>query len=84
MTAAQTAASSTANMKRGADALDERDAQSNGAGNPKDQDAHRSKVQAVSDEDDDDLPVLQAGKKASLVRKGHECPYLDTVSRQVG
>ena len=70
-------------MKRGAEVLDEVDGDSNGAQTPG-EGIHRNKVQAFSDEDDDDLPVLQAGKRASQVRKGHECPYLDTVSRQVG
>jgi hypothetical protein len=34
------------------------------------------------DDDDDDLPVLPARRRAQ-VRKGFECPYLDTISRQV-
>ena len=37
------------------------------------------------DDDDDDLdaPVSGASRRAGGVKRGAECPYLDTVSRQV-
>ena len=34
-------------------------------------------------EDEDDKPLLANFKMSRAVRKGHECPYLDTISRQV-
>lgn len=42
-----------------------------------------NKRQEVDDLEDDNEPVLKPGRRGSAVRKGHECPYLDTVSRQV-
>ena len=33
--------------------------------------------------DDDDLPLYAPSKLSSQKRLGKECPYLDTVSRQV-
>ena len=35
------------------------------------------------DEEDDDLPSYAPSKLSSQKREGKECPYLDTVSRQV-
>ena len=44
----------------------------------------RSEPAEDDDEDDDlDAPVGGAGLRGGGVRKGHECPYLDTISRQV-
>ena len=34
-------------------------------------------------EEDDDAPIVSSFKMSKAVRKGHECPYLDTISRQV-
>lgn len=39
-------------------------------------------VQAQDEEDD--KPLLANYKMSRSVKKGHECPYLDTISRQVG
>ena len=36
------------------------------------------------DESSDDEPVLPSSGRRGGVKKGAECPYLDTVSRQVG
>ena len=36
----------------------------------------------VDDDDDDDAPVLKNFRMPGDVRKGFECPYLDTISRQ--
>lgn len=38
---------------------------------------------AALQDDDDDAPVISNYKLGQAVRKGHECPYLDTISRQV-
>ena len=38
---------------------------------------------APADEDDDDAPLLARYKMSSAQRRGAECPYLDTISRQV-
>lgn len=35
------------------------------------------------DDDDDDKPVMGTTKGSTRTRKGAECPYLDSVSRQV-
>lgn len=44
----------------------------------------KARTVASDDEDDDlDAPVSGATKRAGGVKKGSECPYLDTVSRQV-
>jgi hypothetical protein len=40
--------------------------------------------QQADDEDDGDAPIqLPVSTTRSAVRKGHECPYLDTILRQV-
>lgn len=36
-----------------------------------------------SDDEDLDAPVSAASRRTASVKKGSECPYLDTVSRQV-
>jgi hypothetical protein len=40
------------------------------------------KPQAVEN-DDDNMPLSANYKMSKTVRKGWECPYLDTISRQV-
>lgn len=47
------------------------------------QDAERKARTAPSDDDDLDAPVSAASRRTVSVKKGSECPYLDTVSRQV-
>jgi hypothetical protein len=37
----------------------------------------------VQEDDEDDKPLLANYKMSRSVRKGAECPYLDTISRQV-
>ena len=37
----------------------------------------------IEEDEDDNLP-FQPQKARGIVKKGSECPYLDTVSRQVG
>lgn len=39
--------------------------------------------QQAEDDEDDDKPLLANYKMSRSVRKGAECPYLDTISRQV-
>lgn len=39
--------------------------------------------QNLPDDDDDDKPVLGTTRVGNRTRKGAECPYLDSVSRQV-
>ena len=41
-------------------------------------------AQQAEDDDEDDKPLLQNYKMSKSLRKGIECPYLDTISRQVG
>ena len=45
----------------------------------------RSEPEDDRDDDNDDLdtPVGAASARAGGVKKGYECPYLDTISRQV-
>ena len=43
----------------------------------------RSSEPADNDDDDLDAPVGGSGPRGGGVRKGYECPYLDTISRQV-
>ncbi len=43
-----------------------------------------SAQQQVDEDEDDDKPLLASYKMSRSVRKGVECPYLDTISRQVG
>ncbi len=46
--------------------------------------AKRARSEPADDDDDDlDAPVGGAGLRGGGVKKGHECPYLDTISRQV-
>lgn len=42
------------------------------------------KQEAEQDEEDLDRPLLANYRMSRAVRKGAECPYLDTISRQVG
>ncbi len=39
---------------------------------------------AAAESESDDEPVLPAAGRRGGVKKGSECPYLDTISRQVG
>lgn len=41
-------------------------------------------AQQVEEDDDDDKPLAQNYRMSKTLRKGAECPYLDTISRQVG
>ena len=69
-------------MKRGIESVDHTG--QNGASTSQEEGAGpQAKVQVTSWDDDDDQPVLQPTRKGSQVRRGSECPYLDTVSRQV-
>jgi hypothetical protein len=43
----------------------------------------RARLQEVDDEDDDDQPVLSQRATKRLVVPGEQCPYLDTIARQV-
>ncbi len=44
----------------------------------------RSEAEDEGDDDDDlDAPVGAASARGGGVKKGYECPYLDTISRQV-
>lgn len=47
------------------------------------QEADKRARRAPSDDDDLDAPVSAASRRTASVKKGSECPYLDTVSRQV-
>jgi hypothetical protein len=38
---------------------------------------------AVPEDDSDDEPVISMHRQSRQVRSGAECPYLDTISRQV-
>lgn len=38
---------------------------------------------APPEEEDDDAPLVSNYKMSRAVCKGHECPYLDSISRQV-
>ena len=38
---------------------------------------------SAPEQDDDDAPLLSNFKMSKAVCKGHECPYLDSISRQV-
>lgn len=40
-------------------------------------------VQAAGDDEEDDQPLYSSYRMSSAVRRGAECPYLDTISRQV-
>lgn len=69
-------------MKRGRDEQDDEDYYQNGTSTTDQGSEQPSKLETADLDDDDlDLPV-QPAKRASQIRKGHECPYLDTVSRQ--
>lgn len=39
---------------------------------------------AQEDNEDDNKPLFSNFKMSRAVRRGNECPYLDTISRQVG
>ncbi len=71
-------------MKRGRDDLEDEELHQNGA-SIMDQTSKQSRreVQPAGDDDSDLDEPVQPLRRASQVRKGHECPYLDTVSRQV-
>lgn len=55
-------------------------------GTPEGQPSSSKKPRTEDDDDldDDDLPTYAPSKLSSQKRLGRECPYLDTVSRQVG
>lgn len=40
--------------------------------------------QQAQEEEDEDRIFLPTSSSRASVKKGHECPYLDTISRQVG
>ena len=44
----------------------------------------QARIEVDSEDEDLDAPVSAASKRIATVKKGSECPYLDTVSRQVG
>ena len=69
-------------MKRGRDELEAGD---DGEGQPEQAVAQEpaAAAGAQEEEDDDDKPLLASYKMSHSVRKGAECPYLDTISRQV-
>ena len=70
-------------MKRGRDEFDENDTHQNGTSEAEQASEHRSTTHAVDQDDDDlDQPV-QPIRRAAQVKKGNECPYLDTVTKQV-
>lgn len=70
-------------MKRGRDESDEPEIIQNGESRANAVSEHPRKIQAADEEDSDLDEPVQPLRRASQVRKGHECPYLDTVSRQV-
>lgn len=47
-------------------------------------DGQQPPAQQADEDDEDDKPLLQNYKMSKALRKGTECPYLDTISRQVG
>ena len=56
-------------------------------GTSEEQPSSSKKPRTEDDDDeleDDDLPTYAPSKLSSQKRLGRECPYLDTVSRQVG
>ena len=56
----------------------------NGAANGQPSSGSNKKAKTENYEsDDDDLPLYAPSKLSSQKRLGRECPYLDTVSRQV-
>ena len=69
-------------MKRGRDELEAGD---DGEAQPEQAVAQEpaAAAGAPEEEDDDDKPLLSNYKMSRSVRKGAECPYLDTISRQV-
>lgn len=40
-------------------------------------------AQQAEEDDEDDKPLVQNYRMSKTLRKGAECPYLDTISRQV-
>ncbi|CAL8469242.1 g8783 [Coccomyxa elongata] len=69
-------------MKRGRDEFDADDAHQNGTSEAEQTSEHPSKSHAVDQGDEDlDQPV-QPVRRAAQVKKGNECPYLDTVTKQ--
>ncbi len=46
-------------------------------------DGQQPPAQQAEEDDEDDRPLLQSYKMSKSLRKGIECPYLDTISRQV-
>ena len=44
---------------------------------------HNGQPGAEDGDDDDDEPIYRPSKSRMQVKKGTECPYLDTISRQV-
>ncbi len=70
-------------MKRGRDEFDADDAHQNGTSEAEQTSEYPSKSHAVDQGDEDlDQPV-QPVRRAAQVKKGNECPYLDTVTKQV-
>ena len=69
-------------MKRGRDELEAGD---DGEGQPEQTVAQEPAAAAAAQEEesDDDKPLVANYKMSHSVRKGAECPYLDTISRQV-
>ena len=68
-------------MKRGRDELEAGD---DGEGQPEQAAAQEPAAAAgAQEEEDDDKPLMASYKMSRSVRKGAECPYLDTISRQV-
>ena len=47
-------------------------------------DGQQPAAQQGEEDGEDDKPLLQNYKMSKARRKGTECPYLDTISRQVG
>lgn len=45
--------------------------------------AEAAPAAGVQEDDEDDKPLVSNYKMSRSVRKGAECPYLDTISRQV-
>jgi hypothetical protein len=68
-------------LNNGTDA-DEQDQQAAAAAK---QEPKQEQQADCEDDDDSDAPIqLPVSTTRSAVRKGHECPYLDTILRQVG
>ena len=70
-------------MKRDREEFEEGDASAEAAEQPAASEPAPAAQEEEAADDEDDQPLITNYRMSRSVRKGAECPYLDTISRQV-